>query len=169
MTKKKNPEDLLKRGAHLKFSTPQELQKKVKEYFTKGCKKKTLVIGGVKVKIPTPTITGLSLYLGFCSRQSFYDYENYPEFSYTIKKARSLIEDTYEVQLHNPNCTGAIFALKNFGWIDHPNVNLDQSKHYYTVTLESLVKSVYSTTNTNREGTGSSQLPVNRVAQVSDS
>jgi hypothetical protein len=61
--------------------------------------------------------------LGFESRQSFYDYEERGEFSYTIKKARLTIESKYEEKLHEPACTGAIFALKNFGWTDKSEVD----------------------------------------------
>lgn len=64
------------------------------------------------------TITGLALALGFESRQSFYDYEKNGEFSYTIKRLRLQIESEYEKKLHESACTGAIFALKNFGWKD---------------------------------------------------
>jgi hypothetical protein len=64
------------------------------------------------------TVTGLALALGFESRQSFYDYEKNGEFSYTIKHFRLQIENGYEEKLHENGCTGAIFALKNFGWKD---------------------------------------------------
>ena len=62
--------------------------------------------------VPCPTMTGLALFLGFCSRQSMYDYEEKSQFSYTIKRARTFIECEYEKMLHNGQCTGAIFALK---------------------------------------------------------
>lgn len=65
-----------------------------------------------------PNITNLALFLGFESRQSFYDYGSKPEFSYTIKRARFVIENHYENHLLSDTATGAIFALKNFGWID---------------------------------------------------
>ena len=66
----------------------------------------------------TLTITGLCLYLGFESRQSFYDYEKKPEYSYIIKNARLHIENGYELSLRSASVTGAIFALKNMGWKD---------------------------------------------------
>jgi len=68
------------------------------------------------------TITGLVLNLGFESRQSFYDYEKDGKFSYTIKKARLTVEAFYESKLLSNNSTGAIFALKNFGWKDKQDV-----------------------------------------------
>jgi hypothetical protein len=64
------------------------------------------------------TITGLAYFLGFESRQSFYDYQNSEEFSYTIKRARLRIEQTYEAKLSGNSAAGPIFALKNLGWSD---------------------------------------------------
>lgn len=66
----------------------------------------------------TPNITNLALFLGFESRQSFYDYGAQEEFSYTIKRAKLVIENYYENHLLGKESTGAIFALKNFGWKD---------------------------------------------------
>lgn len=65
-----------------------------------------------------PTVTGLALALGFCDRQSLYDYENKEEFSCIIKRARLRVENGYEQQLQRQSVTGAIFALKNMGWKD---------------------------------------------------
>lgn len=70
-----------------------------------------------------PTITGLALYLGFVSRQSIYDYEKNGDYSYTIKKARLRIEANYEKSLSSSSPTGAIFALKNFGWADKQQID----------------------------------------------
>lgn len=106
-------------GLHLKFETPEELQKQVEKYL-KHCpdKKKVITKTGQVLEIPTPTITGLAYFLGFESRQSFYDYENRDKFSYTIKRARLFIEKEYEGLLRTNSYPGAIFALKNFGWVD---------------------------------------------------
>ena len=109
-------------GRPPKYKNKEELQDKITEYFEKGMRKKKVVVGPVTnrsmVEIPVPTITGLALFLGFESRQSFYDYEKNEEFTYTIKKARTFIEREYEELLSTGNVTGAIFALKNMGWID---------------------------------------------------
>lgn len=84
---------------------------------TKG--KKPAIDDGEWIRIPEPiTITGLCLFLGFDSRQSFYDYEKREEFSYIIKKIRLLVENRYELALGTKEVTGAIFALKNMGWRD---------------------------------------------------
>lgn len=109
------------------YSTPDDLQNQIEEYFATGVKKKTILIGKAPKQIPivieVPTITGLCIFLGFASRQSFYDYEEREGFSYTIKRARLFIENEYEEMLQTGNTTGAIFALKNFGWIDKQDIN----------------------------------------------
>lgn len=119
------------------FETPEELQTKVDEYF-ELCKYEVIkdaVSGEEVMKGDTITISGLALYLGFESRQSFYDYEKLPEFSYIIKKARFKVECSYEKRLDSRNPTGAIFALKNMGWKDKQEVEstvkderIDESK-----------------------------------------
>lgn len=88
------------------FETDDQLSQAIESYFS------------TRDKDNPPTISGLALHLGFVSRQSFYDYEKNPAHSYTIKRARLAIEDCYEQRLHASNPTGAIFALKNFGWKD---------------------------------------------------
>lgn len=102
------------------FESAEDMQKMIDEYFNhiKGEEKE---IDGNKqwVRYPEPiTITGICLYLGFESRQSFYDYEKNPKFSYTVKRARMMIENSYEQKLSNQNVAGSIFALKNLGWED---------------------------------------------------
>ncbi len=106
-------------GRPPKFKNALELQKKISAYFS-DCpdKKKFVTKIGETIEIPMPTICGLCYFLGFESRQSFYDYEDNQEFTYTIKRARLFIEKEYEQLLQGPACTGAIFALKNMGWLD---------------------------------------------------
>ena len=69
------------------------------------------------------TWTGLCLFMGFSCRASLDEYANYPEFSYSVKKAKTFIEYEYEKKLHAGNATGAIFALKNFGWNDKQEID----------------------------------------------
>lgn len=99
------------------FSNPEDLEKQVEEYFER-CRIKDDGLGSIIDYGDTVSITGLAFYLGFESRQSFYDYEQKPEFSYTIKRARLRVEMFYEKALTSAKPTGAIFALKNFGWKD---------------------------------------------------
>jgi hypothetical protein len=70
----------------------------------------------------SPKWSGLALHLGFASRQSLWEYGQKPQFSLPIKKALLRIEQQYEDHLLSKNATGAIFALKNFGWKDKQEV-----------------------------------------------
>lgn len=105
------------------YDDPKDLEAKIELYFSQDANKRQIVVGkGANkqvVEIPIYTITGLSFYLGFESRQSFYDYGNKEAFTYIIKKARLRIEQHYEeiLQMDVPQ-TGAIFALKNMNWSD---------------------------------------------------
>lgn len=103
---------MAKVGRPLKFETAEELAKVADSYFAQS-----------EQDGEPLTITGLALHLGFESRQSFYDYEERGQFSYTIKRARMRVENAYEKNLHGQNATGSIFALKNFGWVDKTNLD----------------------------------------------
>jgi len=112
MTKKKS-----NAGAPARYKDPEKMKEDIDAYFANP-PTKILRKNGESQEIPFVSITGLALHLGFCSRQSMYDYEERPKFSYIIKKARTLIESEYEFLLQNGNTTGAIFALKQFQWTD---------------------------------------------------
>lgn len=109
------------------YETAEQLQVKIDEYFAEGVTTKTVVIGkapnNYTIEVQVPTITGLAYFLGFESRQSFYDYELKAEFAYTIKHVRLFIEQHYEEMLQTGNTIGAIFALKNFGWKDKQEID----------------------------------------------
>jgi len=125
------------------YDTPGALQKKIDQYYIDGVKIREVIVGKGAiqqlVKISVPTITGLCYYLGFQSRQAFYDYEKKEKFTYTIKKARLFIEQTYEEQLTIGNTTGAIFALKNMGWSDNPKVQDAPANWTQTTTIFGMV------------------------------
>ena len=139
MKKRKNPEwKIPKSQGNPFYATADALQAKIDEYFKTGMRIKTVIVGPatsrMAVDIPIPTISGLCHFLGFDSRQSFYDMEGRPELSYTIKKARLLIEQDYEEDLKQGLGAGAIFALKNFGWKDeHSVVGAVVHKHEISV------------------------------------
>jgi len=66
-----------------------------------------------------PTVTGLTLYLGFENKSTLYDYAKKDEFSNPIKRALTKIEQYHEIATSmGDKCTGNIFVLKNFGWKD---------------------------------------------------
>lgn len=95
-------------GRPPKFDSKEALEAKISAFFD-SCKE-----DGVK-----GTITGLALYLGFCSRSSLDDYaEKGEEYSYTIKRAKLAVENSYELSAS----TFDIFALKNMGWKDRQEI-----------------------------------------------
>ncbi len=96
-------------GRPRNFETVEELEGSIEEYLNDN-------------SVEDYTITGLALHLGFESRQSFYDYKDMEEFSYTMKRARLYIENSYESCLKGNSVTGSIFALKNMGWTDKSEV-----------------------------------------------
>jgi len=66
-----------------------------------------------------PTVTGLTLYLGFDCKQTLYNYGKKVEFLDPIKRALTKIEQYHEIATSmGDKCTGNIFILKNFGWKD---------------------------------------------------
>jgi len=106
------------------YKTDKQLRNKIDEYFAGGYRKRTVFIGrdSIPMEIPDITISDLVIFLGFCDRSSFYALEKIEKFRHTIKRARTFIEREYESLLKGNNVTGAIFALKNFGWTDTQEV-----------------------------------------------
>lgn len=131
-------------GRPAKFNSPEELDKRIEAYFAGGMNKRKVVIGKSDnrqvIELPMPTISGLVRFCGFCDRQSFYEYEKKPEFTYIIKKGRLRIEQEYEELLMNGLGVGAIFALKNFGWKDDhsPLVTIDNRKTFVYLDAKAL-------------------------------
>ena len=111
---------IMKRGRPLKYKDSEELESAIEKYFLTDPDK--------------PTVTGLAHFLGFESRQSLYDYEERPNFSYTIKRAVLFIEAKHESMLYTNSPTGSIFWLKNRGWKDkgEHDVNIKGSVLNYT-------------------------------------
>lgn len=103
-------------GRPPKFRNAKKLQEKIDAYFAK-CKRD---------KEPL-TITGLTMALGFLSRQSLLDYternEGKEQYADIIKKAKLRVESSYEHRLNEPYPTGAIFVLKNLGWQDKVEID----------------------------------------------
>jgi hypothetical protein len=98
-------------GRPPKFKRPEDMQVLIEEYFKNE---------------PVLTITGLVLHLGFADRKSFYQYEEKKAFAHTIKRARTMIENGYErILLSGGQAAGPIFALKNFGWTDKQELDLN--------------------------------------------
>lgn len=68
-----------------------------------------------------PTFCGLALALGYSSRTTLWEHSKRTEaISEPIRVALLRIEESYELGLRSTSPTGAIFALKNRGWVDKP-------------------------------------------------
>jgi hypothetical protein len=110
----------------------EEMQKKVEEYFTSLMPTPILDKDGRAIetdkgrvaytKERKPSVVGLALFLGYESRQSFYDNIKKEEFSYILKRARSKVElgvlDNGMDEKIPQSLT--IFLLKQFGYSDKP-------------------------------------------------
>ncbi len=98
-------------GRPLKFKSVEELQAKIEDYFKDTSKDEW-------------TITGLALALD-TTRQTLVNYEGKEEFLDTIKKAKLIVENGYEIDLKKHGRSGTIFALKNFDWRDKTEAELN--------------------------------------------
>ena len=103
-------EEKNKVGRPLKFKTVKELQDKIDIYLEQTPKEEW-------------TITGLALALD-TYRQTLLNYEEKDEYLDTIKKAKQMIENSYELDLKKSGRTGTIFALKNFDWKDKTETDI---------------------------------------------
>lgn len=112
-------------GRPLKFKSPEELQKKIDEYYQWAKDNKKHL-----------TISGLAWYLD-TNRQTLLNYENEDSdlfnsledsvkcaFIDTIKRAKTRIEMEYEEGLyHKESVVGTIFTLKNnYGYVDKQEI-----------------------------------------------
>lgn len=121
-----------KGGRPRKFATPEDFEKLADVYF-ESCLRDDEVV----------TWTGLCLAVGMCSRQSLEPYKNGEydtddvKFSDSIKIALTRVELEYEKRLILDGGAGPIFALKNFGWRDRQEIDLDAK---VTTTTESVLE-----------------------------
>jgi len=99
------------------INSPDEMLEKGYAYFDE-CKDKGNPI----------LITGLALALGLSGREALSEYGRREEFSVAVKELKSICENYAENKLFSGNNpTGAIFALKNYGWTDKHDVDLSVS------------------------------------------
>lgn len=110
------------------YEDPKKLYDRIVEYFT-------YIQGELDddkkvIREPEPlTVTGLSIFLGFNSKGTLYEYAKKKEFSDSIKRALLFVEQKYEEMLLSKASTGAIFALKNMGWKDKTEVEQKNLNH----------------------------------------
>jgi hypothetical protein len=125
-----------KGGRPPKYKTPEEMQIKIDQYF-EACKGKIAVdddgkkiwtkYGWLYEKEPhPPTVTGLALALGFTNRLSLLNYQDKPEFVYTVTRAKARVEAYAEARLFDRDgANGAKFSLANnfAGWAEKQEVD----------------------------------------------
>lgn len=103
-------------GRPLRFQTVEELETRIQDYFDDCASKGYTDNNGIYHPEPL-TITGLALALD-TTRQVLLDYQGREEFTDAIKRAKTRIENFAEKRIFSNSPTGAIFALKNYGWKD---------------------------------------------------
>ena len=121
-------------GRPLIFKSPEELEKKVCEYFNNCPDTIKIYTQNGEYEKPVPTITGLCFFLGFASKETMYNYKKRDEFEYIMNRARLLIERHYEQLTQSSSPAGPIFVLKNLGWKDKQE--LEVSGHSITFDSE---------------------------------
>lgn len=101
------------------YKNPKDLEKKIVEYFDYCIEKKQNI-----------TVSGLTLYVGFNSRDTLHSYKNRKEYSDIIKRATLAVAEAYEQELYSFKFGGAIFALKNIdkeNWKDKTEQDVKQT------------------------------------------
>lgn len=111
--------NLRKVGRPLKIETPEQMEKILNEYFETTDENKI-------------TITGICLALDL-DKKNFYEYEKREGYQDIVKRARMIVENSYEMSLRENGRTGDIFALKNFGWTDKQEQEIVETKRYNIV------------------------------------
>ena len=112
-------------GRPLKFPSVEELQKKIDDYFhDRDATGKPY------------TITGLALWLDQTSREVIMNYQDRDEYADAILRAKLRCQEFAESQLYTAKSSnGPIFALKNFGWSDAKQVDIQNTTKTITVTM----------------------------------
>ena len=140
---------MAKRGKGNKAYTPQQLEKRIQDYFdsitTTYPLFDSVIIGkdeegkAIYKEVPRlnnkgeqlygttyhehPSITGLANYLDI-HRDTLHEYSKQASYSDTIKRAKQKMEKYLEDHLYGNNVTGIIFNLKNnYGWKDRQEID----------------------------------------------
>lgn len=114
-------------GRPPKYTDAKEMEERITKYFEES---KT---ASGKYQ---PTIEGLTLYLGFGTRQSLIDYAKKDDFIDVINKAKQFIKSCYEKNLYGFAWAGAQFALRNIGkedWKDEITEHSDRKVTHVTI------------------------------------
>jgi len=115
-------------GRPLKFKSVKKLQVLIDEYFTKCDQDETPYL-----------ITGLALHLD-TTRKTLLEYQERPDFVNAILKAKTRVEASYESSLRTNGRAGDIFGLKNFGWADKRQIEVNDVTDLSVEQLEAKLK-----------------------------
>ena len=106
-----------------KYGTPQEIQKKIDEYFLKYEKPLPLVDANGDIildkqgkpifKDELPSSSGLAYHLGFTSRCMLHEYAQRPTFADVMNRARLRLNTYWEPFLNSKNSNGVKYFLGN--------------------------------------------------------
>lgn len=119
----------------VKYSTVEEMQEAIDHYFDIEA-----YMGEGDNRIFAPTVEGLAYALDL-TRQGLIEYQDKPEFSDTIKRAKQRVAIALEQRLYGQSVTGAIFNLKNnFGWKDAV-----QTEHTGSIQIEAIERRIVKT------------------------
>ena len=102
------------------YTSAQEMQDVITEYFESSKNNSGKY---------QPTIEGLTLHLGFGTRQSLIDYAKKEDFIDVLSKAKTFIKSCYEKNLYGFAWAGSQFALRNLGkedWKDEITEHSDK-------------------------------------------
>lgn len=107
-----------KKGRKLKYESAEKMQVDIEAYF-QGLDEHNAKANEEGFVRKHPTVTGLALAVDM-TRKSLLEYEKRSDaFSYTITKAKGIVEDYLEQRLFSGQVAGCIFNLKNnFDWKD---------------------------------------------------
>lgn len=134
-------------GRPPKFESVEQLQNLIDAYF-ESCWE--INNDGKNIQVRPYTITGLANALD-TTRETLLDYQEKDEFSDTIKRAKSIVEQYVEEYLFTgKNQTGAIFNLKNNykGWKDKTEQDVTSGGKPIVIDHDLLIKNA---TNTSTE------------------
>lgn len=107
------------------FETPEALWEKGIEYIESTC---------TSTGIIRATISGLTVYCGFCSRSSWNDQERRsPEFKAVVARLKMMVAAGYERNLHGFNWAGSAFALRNIYAEDWKDEVIQQQNQVVTM------------------------------------
>lgn len=93
------------------YRTPKALEKKIDEYFE-------------ETDFEKYTISGLCLHLHIV-KNTLYEYGKREGFKQVVELARLKIENSYEMDFRTKGRSADIFAMKNFGWKENKEEDVD--------------------------------------------